>query len=221
MANINLKKAKKSIQIQDKSKKVVTKKGQKKVLIKSESRKVEVIKNRKKLSIQAVSNVIDFINAIINVGSGAGVFKEKIGATAFFRSITSTDNIEVIEGTDEIQINMDKEFTCTATEQVNDLVYISAANTVAQANATDISTAQVVGFIASKSNDTTCRIRTYGVLNGFTGLTFGRQYFLSTTSGSVSLSAPTASDTVLVRVGKAVDADTLFVNINNNYIIRS
>lgn len=97
-------------------------------------------------------------------------------------------------------------YTCTATEQVGDLVYISAANTVAQADASAIGTARVIGHITEKPTATSCRVSVAPGPISATGLTVGGPVYLSDTAGAVSAT----EGTVIVEVGIA-DTTTSFV----------
>lgn len=94
------------------------------------------------------------------------------------------------------------EFTCTATEQVNDLVYISAADTVSQADASAASTSDVIGWIFAKPTTTTCLVSFGPGPVTSSGLTPGARVYLSDTAGAVSSS----EGTVIVEVGLAKSA---------------
>lgn len=129
----------------------------------------------------------------------------------------------VINATDvrfSIVQTIDIEMGCTAVETIGDAVYVISDGQVRQANNSDISTAKVMGFIVSKDSDTTCKVRVAGVMDEFTGLVAGSQYFLNNVNGDIDLTAPTVSGSVIVRTGQALSSDKFLVNINNNYIIR-
>lgn len=95
--------------------------------------------------------------------------------------------------------------TCTATEQVGDLVYVSGVDTVAQADASAASTSEVVGYIVSKPSATSCIVSAEpGPVTGATGLTAGDPVYLSETAGDVTAVAPA----IAVRVGTALSTTT-------------
>lgn len=98
---------------------------------------------------------------------------------------------------------MSPSLTCTATEQVGDLVYVSGADTVARADASDSAKTDVVGFIVSKPTTTSCRISAQpGPVTGASGLTSGMPVYLSAVSpGAVTTSAPSSGDP---QVGVAI-----------------
>ena len=105
---------------------------------------------------------------------------------------------------ENLQAELDKAtntilYTCTVTEVVGNPVYISSADTVAQADASVIGTARVVGWIYSKPTDTSCLVsRGPGPVTA-SGLTVGAPVFLSDTAGAVA----TAPGTITVEVGVA------------------
>lgn len=146
------------------------------------------------------------------------------------------DNLDVVEVREEVAekiiINasdvvfstvqsIDVDMNCTTTEQVGDAVYVFSDGEVRQANNSNISTAKVLGFVVSKSDDTNCKVRIAGIIDEFVGLSVGSQYFLHNVSGDITDSPPTSSGSVIVRLGQPLEGDKFLININNNYIIRS
>ena len=115
---------------------------------------------------------------------------------------------------------VDVELNCTATEAIRDAVYVASDNTVNQATNTDIDKARAVGFILSKSSDTTCKVRVSGILSGFTGLEAGKPYFLDDVNGGITKDPVTTTGRLKVRVGQAVNSTDLNININNNILLR-
>lgn len=99
-------------------------------------------------------------------------------------------------------------FNCTATEQIGDAIFVFGADSVRQANASNMSTMKVVGIISEKLTTTTVRIILSGEVTGFTGLTPGATYYASTTPGQLS----TIPSLIEQEVGVAIDANTLFLN---------
>lgn len=90
-------------------------------------------------------------------------------------------------------------FTCTSTEAINDMVYISGADTVSQADASSASTANVIGWISAKLNDTTALVSFSPGPVAASGLTPGSPVYLSDTAGAVSSS----EGTIVVKLGIA------------------
>ena len=93
-------------------------------------------------------------------------------------------------------------------------VYISAANTVALADASAESTSRVIGFSDGAIADTTSGPVCHdGVLDGFTGLTPGARYFLSETAGDITSTYPSSDESAVVQVGYAKSATELHIDI--------
>lgn len=99
--------------------------------------------------------------------------------------------------------------TCLSGDAVGDAVYISAASTVAKADADDTSKIPAIGLIISKQSSTSCTVRVSGLVTGLTSLTAGSIYYLSTTAGAITATAPSAPNAV--PIGIAVSTTTLFV----------
>lgn len=94
-----------------------------------------------------------------------------------------------------------------------DAVYIDSADTVLKADATSTSTAKVIGFaplaISATNNGS---VQEDGVLAGvLSSATAGDVYFLSETAGQISTSRPTASGSMVVKVGYAKNATDLHI----------
>jgi hypothetical protein len=100
---------------------------------------------------------------------------------------------------------------CTATEQVDDLVYILSAGEVRQADASAAATARAVGFIKTKPSATTCEVQCGGAMGGLSGLTAGSTYFVSETPGAVA----TAPGTIMVVVGEALSATQIVLRLED------
>lgn len=120
--------------------------------------------------------------------------------------------------TDSLEIS---EVNCSATEQVNDAIFISGNNTVSQASASNIVSAKGVGFIKSKQGATKCTIVYGGLLSGFAGLIANKQYFLDITAGQITGTPPTGPGQVVVKVGIGWNSTTLMIDVDKDYTIRS
>lgn len=100
------------------------------------------------------------------------------------------------------------EYTCLAGDAVGDVVYVSAANTVAKADADDAAKRPAIGVIVYKktSTATTCKVAFMGEVDVFTSLTAGATYYLSNTAGGKTATAPTPN---AQPIGIAKNATTL------------
>lgn len=104
----------------------------------------------------------------------------------------------------------------TSALTVNKAIYISGADTFGLANATD-DTKPAAGFVKTVSA-TLGEIVHSGPLDGFTGLTPGAVYYLDTTDGEITDTAPSAGGTIAQKVGRAWSTTKLMVNISNEIV---
>lgn len=108
-----------------------------------------------------------------------------------------------------------RSFVCDAQCAVRDAVYVSGANTVAQAQSDDgaPAKARAIGIILAKETESSCIVATDGSLvGGFTGLSTGSAYYLQTTAGELGTGKPTPTDPI-VPVGIAVSTTAMLVKI--------
>lgn len=114
---------------------------------------------------------------------------------------------------------------------IGQVVYSSAANTVDLANAGALATKDPIGFVADTTiaisatggiqveHTLTATIAEWDVVTGNfgtpLGLVPGMQYFLSPImAGGITTGAPTTVGEYVVRVGKALSATELFIDIH-------
>jgi len=150
------------------------------------------------------ASAMTFARSGINVtANGTWTFADVIvGAVSGAHNVVSTSN-----------------YTCPAATAVGDLVYISANDTVARANATSTATMPIVGFVYVKPTSTTCGIKQEGEIGGFSSLTAGTQYFVANSDGGITSTAPSGSGNVVQRVAIARNTTTLVIRINENYTV--
>lgn len=99
--------------------------------------------------------------------------------------------------------------TCLAGDAVNDVVYFSAANTVAKADADNASKIPAIGVIFSKQSSTSCTVRVQGVVAAAGTFTAGATQYLSTTAGALTETPPASPNAT--PVGIAVNTTDLLV----------
>jgi len=144
----------------------------------------------------------DLDGVIIGPGSGGAVPAH--GHNHVFLGTDPIPRIEVLEG----------EWNCTVAEQIGDVVFESAADTVRQANAASTATMPAVGVIILKPTATTCIIAKAGEVALFAGLMVGQEYYVSeTTPGDITQDIPTGSGEVVHYVGKAKNTTTLLIDL--------
>lgn len=101
---------------------------------------------------------------------------------------------------------------CEALALVSHAVRMSGGIAI-RSIANNATNGNVIGVIESKPTTTTANIRILGLSSSiFTGLTENADYYLSdTVAGELTLTAPTASGSVVIRVGQAFSATELIV----------
>jgi hypothetical protein len=99
-------------------------------------------------------------------------------------------------------------YSCTLATEVGDLVYqTSTPDLVAQADASDLSKIDVIGWVAEKPTTTTCKVTNDVGPVPSSGLTAGDRLYLSDTApGKVTSLAP-VSPSAEVEIGIARDLD--------------
>lgn len=126
-------------------------------------------------------------------------------------SVTEADNSYEPQGGDT--------YTCDSGIAVRDAVYLSSDDTVAKADADDETKQPLIGFVVSKPTSTSCIVKYSGELGGFTGLTIGVNQYLSETPGEITTTAPTASGSIVQKVGFARNSTTLVIFVDRDYIV--
>lgn len=94
-----------------------------------------------------------------------------------------------------------------------DGVYYNISNSrIELADASD-NTKPCEGIVVNKPTSTTGVVASDGICKGFSGLTPGSTYFLSTTAGEITTTAPSGSGNIIQRVGRAVTAEILWLHL--------
>lgn len=94
-----------------------------------------------------------------------------------------------------------------------DVVYLSSASTWSQANATDDTAS--AGLVGIRVNATT--VLTQGIYTT-TGLTAGSTYYLDTTAGSITATAPSSTGNIVRIIGYAISTTQLYVTPESTYV---
>lgn len=108
-------------------------------------------------------------------------------------------------------------YTAEVSVAARDVVYISSADNVSPASASSATTSSgTIGLAkAAAAPAASVDVVSEGVMTGFSGLTAGARYYLSTTAGAISTSIPTGSGNVVVLCGIAKSATELHVRIED------
>ena len=111
--------------------------------------------------------------------------------------------------------NDDVLVTVEAAVSVLDAVYLKAADLYAKANAGAEATMPVAGFVVSKPTATSAIIRSAGDLEGFT-LVADTEYYASLVAGGVTTTPPVVAGQVVQGVGRAKNATTLTIAVQDD-----
>ena len=111
--------------------------------------------------------------------------------------------------------NDDVLVTVEAAVAVQDAVYLKAADLYAKANAGAEATMPVAGFVVSKPTATSALIRSAGDLEGFT-LVADTEYYASLVAGGVTATPPVVAGQVVQGVGRAKNATTLTIAVQDD-----
>ena len=102
-----------------------------------------------------------------------------------------------------------KSMTAGEALTAGDLVYINGSGNALKADANAIAKAAVGFVLASISNAASGTVYFEGTITGLSGLTPGARYFLSTTPGGITTTAPTGTADIVQQVGFALSATEL------------
>lgn len=114
---------------------------------------------------------------------------------------------------------------CDATLVVGEWVYITGPSVsgryqVARSDVSDSAKMPAVGVVVSKPSSTLCQVQWGGEVSGLGVLVPRRVYFLQPDS-KIGLGVPSASGQYVQRLGVALDANRLLVNLNTGLVKRA
>ena len=109
---------------------------------------------------------------------------------------------------------------CASAVAVGNWVYMDASEVAQQADNGSAATSNVLGVCTSKQSATECTVRVLGITADlFAGLDVTKEYFLGT-SGGITTTPPTATGTVMLKIGQPFSATKMFVQ-KGQRVIRS
>lgn len=100
---------------------------------------------------------------------------------------------------------------------LHDMVYVSAADTVGRASATD-STKVAIGMVRALDG-ASATVRKDGEVTGLSGLTAGLTYYLSTAAGQITSTPLSGSGNIVQKIGVAADATTILLQVDHDYVV--
>lgn len=106
-------------------------------------------------------------------------------------------------------------YTADEALSARDVLYISAADNVSKALATNTSQSYAMGLAVASAADTApVEVQSEGVMTGFTGLTAGARYYLdASTAGAITSTIPTGTGNTVVQIGYAKSTTALHIHI--------
>ena len=111
--------------------------------------------------------------------------------------------------------------TCDASVFLGAVVRMNASGEAENALADSLANSNIIGIVTEKPSSTVCTIRVLGVTDSiFTGLDVTQEYYLSdTNAGELSTSIPTASGSVIIKVGQPY-SNTEFLVLKGSRTVR-
>jgi len=98
-----------------------------------------------------------------------------------------------------------------------DMAYISAADTAGRASAAD-ATKIAIGMVRSLSGGM-ATVRKDGEVTGLAGLVPGATYYLDVAEGGITNVPPSASGQIVQKIGVAVDATTILLQVDRDFTV--
>ena len=113
------------------------------------------------------------------------------------------------------------EASCLPEDEIYDAVFISGPGTVSRGHVSSINSSDVVGFIQNKIDPSNCIVQTRGLLEGFSALDEGENYYLYNSGDIVKLPTIISEDWNVIPVGVGYSSDMFYINLGRRpYIIR-
>lgn len=110
-------------------------------------------------------------------------------------------------------------YSCPPTVALYDAVYLSGANAVDLADGDNPITFPCMGIVVEKPTATTAKVAYAGKVAGFAGLVPGDTYFIDTTPGQITNTAPSNPGDVVQKIGWARNATTLVLQLDRDYTV--
>lgn len=160
---------------------------------------------------QARTATVLYFDPIYANSAGLGFDNTFSGQNTFSATNTFSSGVTgSIESPDKM-FTASSTFTGASTPQA---VHFSTSSTAYLADGNDTDRMRFGGFaITSVSAGANVKVRTSGIVTGFTGLTAGEEYYLSDTAGEIS----TTTGTYEVFVGVAVSSTELLIQKGKRY----
>jgi len=110
-------------------------------------------------------------------------------------------------------------YTVPGTVFLLDVVYATGSGAADKADGTNPAKVPAVGIVVQKPDSTTAVVQYVGEVDGFGSLVPGLVYYVSTTPGQLTSTAPTANGSVVQKVGVAKTATVLMLSVDTMYTV--
>lgn len=128
----------------------------------------------------------------------------------FVKVASSEDSVEFSTSVDTSNVLLTN-VSCDSSVFVGACAYMNASGVAFNADASAFSTSNFIGIVESKASNTLCDIRVQGVTGAlFSSLDPTKEYYLGT-NGALVTTPPTATGSVLLRVGQPFSATEMLV----------
>lgn len=146
-----------------------------------------------------------------NGGSGHLLFNSSNGHVYLYNG-TLWDDLSTVSSAESIENSFDADVAVG----VRDVVYISTEDKVSPASAAAEASARAIGFATNAATaGQAVSVKSDGLVTGFSGLTAGSRYYLSTTAGQIAKTVPTGTGNVIVQCGYAKNPTSLKIQFQN------
>ena len=161
--------------------------------------------------------VYSYDNDLVGIGSTSVVHWELVETDGTLTVLSDEDMYSIITNSEAFfaDITGAREYTCDSGVAINEWVYISAADTVDEAQADSLATMPCCGVVVYKRTTTSCLVKQYGYLyDESASYTAGDEYYVSdATAGAITNVAPGVWPQ---RVGIAKNSECMKILLGDN-----
>lgn len=146
-----------------------------------------------------------------NGGAGHLLFNSSNGHVYLYNG-TLWDDLSTVSAAESVENSFDADVAIA----LRDVVYVSTEDKVSPASAAAEASSRAIGFATNAATaGQAVSVKSDGIMTGFSGLTSGARYYLSTTAGQISQSVPTGSGNVIVQCGYSKNPTSLKIQFQN------
>lgn len=163
----------------------------------------------------SINNTSISTDTTITVDSGASYVVDLTASDAYFVVKDPTDTTQTMWFGQDGYGTL---YPCNATTSAGDAVYYDHSNSRMEKADADVRSLAAQAIIVHKPTSTTAICADSGVSKAQSGLTPGSDYYLSTTAGAIVTSVPSGTGDIIQRLGRAMSATQLKIEIDSRPI---